>query len=114
MKKVDLGSYSCPFPLPVTIFGVDVGGKSNFIAISWVNQANGTPTMYAAAINKRHYSNAGIKESRTFSINIPSVDMLEVTDFCGLVSGRKTDKSGLFDVFYGELQTAPMISQCPF
>jgi flavin reductase (DIM6/NTAB) family NADH-FMN oxidoreductase RutF len=29
-----------------------------------------------------------------------------------MVSGRSEDKSGMFDVFYGELDTAPMIEQC--
>jgi flavin reductase (DIM6/NTAB) family NADH-FMN oxidoreductase RutF len=30
-----------------------------------------------------------------------------------LISGREADKSGIFEVFYGELETAPMISKCP-
>jgi flavin reductase (DIM6/NTAB) family NADH-FMN oxidoreductase RutF len=36
-----------------------------------------------------------------------------VTDYCGIVSGSKVDKSGLFDVFYGELKAAPLIETCP-
>jgi flavin reductase (DIM6/NTAB) family NADH-FMN oxidoreductase RutF len=39
--------------------------------------------------------------------------MVEVTDYCGIVSGKKTDKSEIFDLFYGELKTAPMIKDCP-
>jgi flavin reductase (DIM6/NTAB) family NADH-FMN oxidoreductase RutF len=39
--------------------------------------------------------------------------MLEETDYCGLVSGRKVDKSKLFEIFYGKLSTAPMIKKCP-
>ena len=35
------------------------------------------------------------------------------TDYCGIMTGKKTDKATLFDVFYGELETAPMIHQCP-
>ena len=35
------------------------------------------------------------------------------TDYCGLVSGKDTDKSKLFDVFYGESEFAPMIEECP-
>ena len=34
------------------------------------------------------------------------------TDYCGMVSGRKTDKSGVFKVEYGEYK-APMIAECP-
>jgi flavin reductase (DIM6/NTAB) family NADH-FMN oxidoreductase RutF len=35
------------------------------------------------------------------------------TDYCGIMTGNKTDKAALFDVFYGTLNTAPMIRQCP-
>ncbi len=38
---------------------------------------------------------------------------MEKTDYCGLVSGNKTDKSDLFDVFYGESDNIPLISECP-
>jgi len=30
-----------------------------------------------------------------------------------MVSGSKTDKSGLFNVFYGDLVKAPLIEECP-
>jgi flavin reductase (DIM6/NTAB) family NADH-FMN oxidoreductase RutF len=39
--------------------------------------------------------------------------MVEVTDYVGLVSGKRVDKSKLFAIFYGELKNAPMISECP-
>jgi flavin reductase (DIM6/NTAB) family NADH-FMN oxidoreductase RutF len=41
------------------------------------------------------------------------VDMVAVTDYCGIVSGSKIDKSRLFDVFYGQLNAAPLITDCP-
>jgi flavin reductase (DIM6/NTAB) family NADH-FMN oxidoreductase RutF len=41
------------------------------------------------------------------------VDLVDAADYCGLVSGSKADKSGVFDVFYGKLKTVPMISECP-
>jgi len=50
---------------------------------------------------------------KTFSVNIPSSDLLEKTDYCGLVSGDTVDKSHIFEVFYGSLKTAPMIKECP-
>jgi flavin reductase (DIM6/NTAB) family NADH-FMN oxidoreductase RutF len=39
--------------------------------------------------------------------------MMDITDYCGLVSGKSVNKAALFDVYYGELATAPMISECP-
>jgi flavin reductase (DIM6/NTAB) family NADH-FMN oxidoreductase RutF len=62
---------------------------------------------------KIHYTNAGIKAHGTFSVNIPSTDLIEKTDYCGLVSGRDADKSTVFQTFYGRLKTAPMIEECP-
>ena len=35
------------------------------------------------------------------------------TDYCGIMTGKKTNKAALFDIFFGELETAPMIRQCP-
>jgi flavin reductase (DIM6/NTAB) family NADH-FMN oxidoreductase RutF len=64
-------------------------------------------------MGKAHHTNRGIKETGTWSVNLPSQDMVAETDYVGLVSGRHVDKSGLFEVFYGELQTAPMIVNCP-
>jgi flavin reductase (DIM6/NTAB) family NADH-FMN oxidoreductase RutF len=39
--------------------------------------------------------------------------MVKATDYCGLVSGKTIDKSQVFEMFYGELQTAPMIAAYP-
>jgi flavin reductase (DIM6/NTAB) family NADH-FMN oxidoreductase RutF len=64
-------------------------------------------------MNKVRYTNAGIKANKAFSVNIPSADMVEETDYCGLVSGEDVDKAKLFGTFYGELKTAPMIEKCP-
>jgi len=71
------------------------------------------PCLIGFSSEKTHYTNRGIKENRTFSVNIPSFDMASDTDFCGIYSGAKVDKSKLFEVFYGDLQTAPMISRAP-
>ena len=51
----------------------------------------------------------------TFSVNIPSVDLVKETDFCGLESGSKVNKVEVcrFSVFYGKLKDVPLIEQCP-
>ena len=72
------------------------------------------PPLVAAGLNKSHATNAGIREHGEFSVNIPSVDMVAVTDWCGLNSaGRGADKSTLFEVVRGSLEHAPMIAECP-
>jgi flavin reductase (DIM6/NTAB) family NADH-FMN oxidoreductase RutF len=51
----------------------------------------------------------------TFSVNVPSVDIAVETDYCGIESGSKVDKVEVcgFKTFYGNLETAPMVEQCP-
>lgn len=113
MEKVNLGATIPAYPMPVALVGAHVEGKPNFLAVAWFSMASYKPPMIAIALGKGHYSNVGIKENKTFSVCLPSEDMVEVTDYCGIVSGKKTDKSRLFDLFYGELKTAPMIKDCP-
>ncbi|MGD0885349.1 MAG: flavin reductase [Thermodesulfovibrionales bacterium] len=48
-----------------------------------------------------------------FTINITTVDMVTVTDHCGIVSGNEEYKSKLFEVFYGEIKPASLIPACP-
>jgi flavin reductase (DIM6/NTAB) family NADH-FMN oxidoreductase RutF len=81
--------------------------------IAWVSIVENSPPMISISASKSHYTNKGIKETGTFSVNTPSADMVEITDYIGIKSGENIDKSELFDVFYGELKTAPMISQAP-
>jgi len=99
--------------MPAVIVGVNIGGRPNYLTVSYCGIVQHTPPMISVAINHLHYSNEGFKENGTFSVNIPSKGMAEAADYCGLVSGRKVDKSKLFDNFYGKLKTAPMIRQCP-
>lgn len=99
--------------MPVTLLGVNVGGKPNFMALGWLSRVNANPPMIGCGVGKHHFTNKGMVENKTFSINIPSAGMMAKTDYCGLVSGKNKDKSGLFDIFYGDLMSAPMINECP-
>jgi len=109
--KRKLGAKNCLYPMPTTLVGAMVEGKPTFITIAHVGIMDlGSVSL---GMNKMHYTNAGIKESGTFSVNIPTVEMVKETDYCGLVSGKNVDKAALFEVFYGNLKTAPMIEECP-
>jgi flavin reductase (DIM6/NTAB) family NADH-FMN oxidoreductase RutF len=113
MQKLNIDTNVYLYPMPVVLVGAKVQAKPNFMTVGWVSRVNFKPPMIAACINKAHYTPEGIIENRAFSINIPGKSMVGVTDYCGLVSGRKVDKAMLFKVFYGELQGAPMIAECP-
>jgi flavin reductase (DIM6/NTAB) family NADH-FMN oxidoreductase RutF len=112
VEKTKINNNVFIYPMPVTLLGANVGGKANFMALGWVSRVNANPPMIGVGVHKSHYTPEGIKEYRSFSINFPGAEMIIETDYCGLVSGEKTDKSSLFEVFYGELGTAPMIKEC--
>jgi flavin reductase (DIM6/NTAB) family NADH-FMN oxidoreductase RutF len=112
MEKIELEPGRIPYPMPCSLVGANVAGKPNYLAIAWFTMANPSPPYALVVLNKVHYSNIGVKENGTFSINIPSAELAERMDYCGLVTGHKTDKSEVFETFYGKLQTAPMIKDC--
>ena len=92
MGKVKLEPKAGPLPLlgfyPTIMIGVNVDGRPDFTTVAWTG---------------------------TFSINLPSIDLVKETDYCGLASGSRVDKSEdcRFTVFYGKLKTVPLIEQCP-
>ncbi len=111
MDKVDLGAGTTLYPSLTVVVGATVRNKPNFVTIAHVGICD--HERISLGINKAHYTNAGIKENGCFSVNVPSQSLMEKTDVCGLASGRKLDKAELFEVFYGKLERAPMIAECP-
>ena len=113
MEKIKIdNSAAFLYPMPMVLVGSVVEAKANFMAVGWVSRVNFKPPLFAIALGP-HHTNKGIEENREFSINIPDVSLIEKTDYCGLVSGSKTDKSELFNVFFGDLGKAPLIKECP-
>ncbi|AMK12823.1 MAG: flavin reductase family protein [Pseudodesulfovibrio sp.] len=112
-NRINIGNSAFLLPAPQVILGTILDGKPNFMAMAWVTQANYEPCVMAMAVNQGHASHRAIMETGRYSINIPSVDLVAKTDYAGLVSGNRTDKSALFDVHYGELKDVPLIRECP-
>ena len=98
--------------MPTVLAGTVVNGKANFLTVAYCGIVQHSPAMISVTLGKQHYTNSGIKENRSFSVNIPSENLMKVTDYCGIQSGEKVDKGSLFEVFYGELGNAPLIKEC--
>jgi len=113
-EKIELSAKTICYPMPCSLVGVNVGGKPNYLTVAWLSTVNVKPPYLMISLGKAHYTNPGIKQNGTFSVNIPSAPMADVTDYCGIVSGNKYDKAKLFETFYGKLKTAPMIKECPY
>jgi len=115
MAKVTLGPKPLLYPMPAVMVGAKVDGQPDFATVAWCGIVNGNPPMISISLQHHRHSLKGIRQNGTFSVNIPSVDQVKETDYCGIYSGSRTDKAAdcSFNVFYGKLQTAPLIDQCP-
>lgn len=112
--KRNLGPVNALYPSLTTIVGTVVDGRPNFLAVAHVGNMNHSQPQYLSfGINKKHHSGKGILEHREFSVCIPGEGLVVETDYVGLVSGRNTDKSQVFELFTGELAHAPLIKGCP-
>ncbi len=110
MKRALDGNYLSP--LSVALVGALVNGKPNYLVIGYICPFDFGQHVFFSIYKKRH-THEGILEQRTFSVNVPQAGMLEKLKIVGSKSGRDIDKSTLFESFYGELETAPMIRECP-
>jgi len=113
MKKIKIGAKIPKYPMPTALVGANIDNKPNFLTVVWFSMVNFQPPIIAVVLNKKHYTNKGIKKNNTFSVNFPSADMVKITDYCSIVSGHEANKSKFFKTFYGTLKTAPMIKECP-
>ncbi len=102
-----------PYTMASVIIGTKVEQKPNFMVCTWVSRVNRNPPMWMASVNNKHYSLEGIKTNQSFSMNFPSTSQVKETDYVGITSGRKVDKSKVFEIFYGETDV-PLIKTCPF
>jgi flavin reductase (DIM6/NTAB) family NADH-FMN oxidoreductase RutF len=115
MSKVKMGPQHLPYPNPAVLIGANVDGKPSFQPVGWVSMACWAPPAISISVNRARYTLKGIRQNMTFSVNVPSIDLMKETDYCGLVSGSDTDKvkDCGFKIFYGNLDSAPLIEQCP-
>jgi flavin reductase (DIM6/NTAB) family NADH-FMN oxidoreductase RutF len=115
MTKKLMGPLTLIYPAPALLIGANVNTKPNFMTAAWGGIANSVPPMVSISLRHNRFTFQGVKQNFTFSVNIPSLNQVKETDFCGIRSGSKVDKVSIckFKVFYGKLGTAPLIEQCP-
>lgn len=113
MEKITLGAMPYMSVMPTLIVGATVKGRANYMTAAWATVACMAPPMVCVAINKSRFTLKGIEENKTFSLNVPSAKGVVPADYCGIVSGDKEDKSGVYTSFTGKLGTAPLARECP-
>lgn len=109
MKK-DIGTTLALYPSLIVVVGAMKDDKPNYLLVGHLGIMG--HDHYMVSLSKAHYTNELIKENKSLSINLVDEKMLEKADYVGCVSGKKVDKSKVFDYELGELNT-PIITESP-
>jgi len=104
------------YPAPaVLVTSVDKTGAPNVLTVAWTGTICSEPPMLSISVRPERYSHELIAQSGEFVVNIPSVRQARAIDYCGVVSGRTTDKFKAMRLTPGPAKTvkAPLILECP-
>ena len=88
----------------------------NMITLAWAGTVNSEPPMVSVSIRKERYSHGLVLGSGEFVVNLVDEAMCRAVDFCGVRSGRDTDKAketGLQYMPAEGMETAPAVSGAP-
>ena len=113
MKK-NLGNTPVLAPLPVLIVATyDEQGMPNAMNVAWGGQCGYHHVALNLSLN--HKTTENLKHTKAFTLSIATVDTLVISDYFGLVSGRKEnkiEKAGVH-VTRSEFVDAPVIDEYP-
>ena len=105
------------YPLPAAMVSVgNQEGETNIITIAWTGTICTNPAMLYISVRPERHSYKMIKESGEFVVNLTTEALANVTDYCGVKSGRDVDKwkeTGLTRGKANQLSYAPIIEECP-
>lgn len=102
-------------PLPPTLVSCGTVEHPNVLTIAWTGIVNTHPAMTYISVRPSRFSYELIKKSGEFVINLPSSNLAKAVDFCGVRSGKNTDKFHLMGFHASPCQqiSAPLIEECP-
>ena len=92
MSKIKWKGGALLAPLPPAIVTCGTLDKPNALTVGWTGILNTHPPKTYVSIRPSRHSYNLIKESGEFVINLPTKDLVRAADFCGVRSGKDTDK----------------------
>lgn len=116
MGKITWKPGNMLYPLPVVMVScADGEGNDNIITIAWTGTICSDPPMLSISVRRERYSYHLIEETGEFVVNLTTKALACATDFCGVRSGRDTDKWKEMHLTRekADLVKAPMIKESP-
>lgn len=105
------------YPLPAVLVScADKQGHANIFTAAWTGTVCTNPAMVYISVRPQRYSYGLLQDSREFVINLTTEKLVRATDWCGVRSGRDTDKWKEMHLTKGKasaLTYAPIIMEAP-
>ena len=81
------------YPLPVVLVSITgADGEKNVLTVAWTGTICSDPPMVSVSVRPERYSYRMLKETGEFVINLTTEELVYAVDYCGVKSGRDTDK----------------------
>jgi len=103
------------FPCPTALIVTGTLERANIVTIAWVSLLTSQPPMLGISVGQKGYSGNEIRKNRHFTVNIAPATKMTEADFCGITSGKDTDKflkTGLTRM-PSKIIKSPIIKECP-
>ena len=102
-------------PVPPVMVSCKDNDKSNILTIGWTGIVNTSPAMTYISVRPERHSYEMIKNTGEFVINLTTKELVRAADFCGVKSGKNTDKFKECNLTEGVAHevSAPLIEESP-
>lgn len=102
-------------PVPPALVTCGSMENPNILTVAWTGIVNSQPAMTYISVRPERYSHKIIRESGEFAINLTTEALVRAADFCGVRSGRDTDKFAHCHLTpeAGEAVASPLIAESP-
>ena len=116
MGKLNWKPGNMLYPIPAVMVSVQrPGERPNIITVAWAGTICSSPAMLSISVRPERYSYDIIKETGEFVVNLVTKDLTYAADYCGVKSGRDTDKFKRMHLTPSESQhiQAPGVAESP-
>lgn len=104
------------YPVPAVLITVaDTQGKANVFTVAWTGTVCSDPPMVSISVRPERYSHHIIEETGEFVINLTTRNLTYAVDYCGVKSGKDTDKikDMKLTALPADVVKAPLLKESP-
>lgn len=102
-------------PVPPALITCGTVEKPNILTVAWTGILNSRPPITYISLRPERFSSPIIKDAGEFVINLPTAALVKAIDYCGVKSGRDTDKFNAMHLTPEPAKevSAPLLAESP-